>query len=223
MGIAYNSKTITDGLILCLDAANPKSYLGSGSSTYDLSNYATNITFYNTPSITENSFDFTTLNTDGLSIASTDYEGLTDFTMECLFKINGTHLHYDGALISSGNWNASHWSFSIIQDNSGIRTRNPSITHNYSFNVGSWYYVVYRRNNTTINFFVNGTKSTDYISSNNIPLTSDATNTSIGRETYASGYFNLNGKISITKIYNRALSDNEVFQNFAATRGRYGI
>lgn len=223
MSINYNPKIVTDGLVLYLDAANPKSYPGTGTNVYDLVNYASNITFYNTPVITETSFDFTTLDTDGLSIASTDYEGLTDFTMECLFKLNGTHLHYDGSLMSSGNWNSSHWSFSVNQNNTAVVTRNPSITHSYSFTTGLWYSGVYRRSGTTINFFINNVKSSDYSSSNNIPLTSDATNTSIGRETYASGYFNLNGKISIAKIYNRSLTDLEVSQNFNTIRKRFGI
>lgn len=223
MATAYSPKTITDSLVLYVDAANVKSYPGTGNSVKDLSGYASNITFYNTPTITEKSFDFTSLNTDGLTIGSTDYEGLYDFTMECLFKVNGTHQNYDGTLMSSGDWNGVHWSFGLIQNNSGIRTRNPSITHTYSFNVGSWYHVVYRRFGSTINFFVNGVKSSNYSASTNIPLASGATNTAIGRETYAGGYFNLNGKIALSKIYNRSLSDSEVIVNFAAIRGRYNI
>lgn len=224
MSLHHSPKIVTDGLILYLDAANPKSYPGTGNYVYDLKHNASNITFYNTPVLTENSFDFISLDTDGLSIASTNYSGeLTNFTMECIFKINSTHLHYNGALISSGNWNSSHWAFSINQNNTAIVTRNPSVTHSYNFNLNSWYNVIYRRNATTINFFINNIKSQDYTSSNNIPLTSDATNTAIGRETYASGYFNFNGKIPIIKIYNRALSDQEIQQNFNATRSRYGI
>ena len=37
MGISYNPRTITDGLVLCLDAANTKSYPGSGTTWADLS------------------------------------------------------------------------------------------------------------------------------------------------------------------------------------------
>jgi len=37
MGTFYNSNISTDGLVLCLDAANPRSYPGSGSTWYDLS------------------------------------------------------------------------------------------------------------------------------------------------------------------------------------------
>ena len=37
MGITYNPRTITDGLVLCLDAGNSKSYPGSGTTVYDIS------------------------------------------------------------------------------------------------------------------------------------------------------------------------------------------
>lgn len=223
MGLSHSPSIVTNGLVLCLDASNIKSYPGSGNNVYDLTNNASNITFYNTAVISEGAFDFTALNTDGLSIAGSDYEGLTDFTMECLFKISGTHQNYDGALMSSGNWNGAHWALSVIQNNSGIRTRNPGITWSFAFSVGSWYHVIYRRSGTTLSCFINGIKQADQTSASNIPLTSDATNTAIGRETYAGGYFNLNGKIATCRIYNRALSDSEAIQNFVALRGRYGL
>jgi hypothetical protein len=224
MSLGHGASVVRDGLVLHLDAANVKSYPGSGNNAFDVSKYASGITFYNTPSITEKSFDFTALNTDGLTIASTNYSGiLNNFTMEALVKINGTHQNYDGALLSSGNWNTTHWAFSIIQNNSGIRTRSPAITHSFAFQIGIWYHVVYRRVSTTINFFINGAKSSNYSSTNNIPLASDATNTAVGRETYAGGYFNFNGKIANAKIYNTGLTDEEVLRNFEALRGRYGI
>ena len=37
MGVAYNPSIITDGLVLLLDAGNPKSYSGSGSNWFDQS------------------------------------------------------------------------------------------------------------------------------------------------------------------------------------------
>lgn len=224
MGIAYNTSIVTDGLVLCLDAANVKSYPGTGNLVVDLSKFATaGGTFYDVPVLTERSFDFTGSNIDGISITGANYSGLVNFTIESLFKINSTHQNYDGALISSGNWNSSHWALSIIQNNSGVRTRGPELTWNYTFTLGNWYHVAYRRNGTTMSCFINGIKQTDQTSSTNNPLTSDATNTSVGRETYANGYFNLNGKIATTRIYNRALADNEIQQNFNALRGRYGI
>ena len=37
MGIAYNTSMISDGLIVYVDAANPRSYPGTGNTWYDLS------------------------------------------------------------------------------------------------------------------------------------------------------------------------------------------
>ena len=48
MGISYNPRTITDGLVLCLDAGNPKSYPGSGNTWSDLSGNGYNFTLTGT-------------------------------------------------------------------------------------------------------------------------------------------------------------------------------
>ena len=49
MGTFYNPKIITDGLLLCLDAANTKSYSGSGTTWTDLSGRNNNGTIVNNP------------------------------------------------------------------------------------------------------------------------------------------------------------------------------
>ena len=48
-----------------------------------------------------------------------------------------------------------------------------------------------------------------------------STNVQIGAITYVPGYFDSN--ISQVSMYNRALSEQEILQNFSATRFRYGI
>jgi hypothetical protein len=47
MGIAYNPAIIRSNLVLCLDAANPKSYPGSGTTWTDLSGFGNNGTLIN--------------------------------------------------------------------------------------------------------------------------------------------------------------------------------
>ena len=44
MGLSHSPKIVTNGLVLCLDAANPKSYPGSGTAWTDLSGNARNAT-----------------------------------------------------------------------------------------------------------------------------------------------------------------------------------
>lgn len=222
MGQHYGTKIPRNGLVLHVDAANPKSYPGSGNSVTDLSKEDNQITFYTTPSITENSFDFTAAYDDGLTVANNSFE-LADFSIEVVFKVLGTHAHYDGALVSSGNWNSEHWALSITQNNASIRTRNPSRTVSHSFTTDTWYHLVYTRIGSSLYFFLNGDLIDSYTWTGFIPLDSNASNTGIGRETYAGGYFNLNGKIALAKIYEVGFSESRAKSNFEVYRGRFGI
>ena len=49
MGVAYNPNIVTDGLVLCLDAANKRSYPGTGTTWTDRSANGNNGTLTNGP------------------------------------------------------------------------------------------------------------------------------------------------------------------------------
>jgi len=75
MATNYNPKITTDGLVLCLDAANPKSYPGSGTAWFDISGNSRNGTLTNSPTFSSSnqgyfSFDGTD---DFVSITDTAY------------------------------------------------------------------------------------------------------------------------------------------------------
>ncbi len=149
-------------------------------------------------------------NTDGINLLNNNFTDLSDFTFSTWINIDGTHKHYDGAMISSGNWNTEHWSFSIEQNNDGVNSRRPSFYASYNFNLNEWYNVVFTRVGSTLKYYVNGVEIATTESSSYIPLGSGASNTMIGRETYAGGFFAFNGDISDVRIYDRALSATEV-------------
>ena len=128
-------------------------------------------------------YEFSNTN-NGINIPNKNFSDLFDFTMSAWICPLGTHLHYDGAIISSGNWNTIHWAFSISQNNTAIVLRKPNINIPYSFSLNTWYHVLYRRNANTITVFVNGIQIYTGLITANIPLSSDASNTMIGRETY---------------------------------------
>lgn len=164
-------------------------------------------------------FDFGGIN-DGYSvnIPNNNFAGLSDFSMSAWIYIKGAHLHYDGTIISSGDWNNTHWSFGIAQNNNSFKTRNPHASVAYNFSQNRWYHVVYKRQGTTLSFYVDGVLVSSVNSSSNIPLTSGYTNTKIGMDTYTGNYFNFNGKISEVRIYNRALNEDEVSQLYSLTK-----
>lgn len=218
MGLQYSPKIVTSGLDLLVDAKDPNSYPGSGLSVYDLS--------LNGRTLGAGGMDETALQ-NGAFTFSSDYDAfinldaqnftyLYDFTMESLCKPTGNHSHYDGALLSSGDWNVDHWALSLNQNNTAISIRRPYWTVNYTFTVNNWYHVVYRRAGTALTVFVNGVIVGTANSTADRPLVSNASNTMIGRETYAGGYFNFEGEIAHTKIYSVALNDAEVLQNYRA-------
>ena len=77
MGVAYNTSIVTDGLVLCLDAANAKSYPGTGTTWYDISGNNNNATLYGSPVVSNGVFQFngtTQYATVGsVNFASTNY------------------------------------------------------------------------------------------------------------------------------------------------------
>ena len=64
MGVAYNPSIITDGLVLALDAANKKSYSGSGTSITDLTNNNTTATLNGTHSFSSEGIRITNNDSD---------------------------------------------------------------------------------------------------------------------------------------------------------------
>lgn len=134
-----------------------------------------------------------------------------DYSFCAWVKVNGSHVHYEGAIISSGNWNNSCWAFGLNQDNTAINPAgswyNTSYV-SYAFEVGKWYHIVSVQKSGTNYVYVNGSLVG---SVGHSPISqSDASDTCIGRETYAGGYFGFNGYINDVRIYNHALSVKEV-------------
>jgi hypothetical protein len=88
---------------------------------------------------------------------------------------------------------------------------------------GIWQYITIQRNkeNQTFDFYVNE----NLVSQSNV-LSADVSNSRntyrIGRD-IRTGVTALNGNVSQISIYSRALSANEINQNYLATKGRYGL
>jgi hypothetical protein len=111
MGIAYNPRTITDGLVLCLDAANPKSYPGSGTIWTDLSGNGNNGTLVN--GVGYNSGNLGSLVFDGvddvinLSSSSSIQNLTTNFTISTIVRTNVSGGHY--SIFTKGNNFGQGW------------------------------------------------------------------------------------------------------------------
>ena len=222
MAFSYSPKIVTDGLVFAVDAANKKSYPGSGTTWTDLAGN-NNGTLTNGP--TFDSGNGGSIVFDGAN----DYVNFPHFdtgnsiTVDVWFKKNsGTG--YQGIL---GNWIGigAGDSWLITQNDSKIQfytmynsTSGNSVqdTTNISSNV--WYNFTGTFTNGLFKIYRNGaltnsntiSQTTIYQNTNNIWL----------------GKFNnyeFNGNISIGKVYTRALSPTEITQNYNALKSRFGL
>ena len=253
MGAAAGPDIIEDGLVLCLDAADPKSYNGSGTTWYDRSGNGNNGTLVNGP--TYNTGSFGTIHFDGVndsvSATSIDLSNTNKITLDFFCKLNSyveTNGQIDGILCEfTNNFNSYTDGFYIgIADDS---TASFNDTYPISINIkGNTGYNSYGYDKTSVNdlqwhhwvcildksitgtnpreskFFIDSvekeaTTITAYKSDNgnnfgNRPFF-------IGSRNNSSFFANM--YISNFKIYNRALTSQEIQQNFTALRGRYGI
>jgi len=140
-----------------------------------------------------------------------------NYSVSVWLKPYGTHVHYNGSVFSSGNWNTANkrWAFGVSQDNTKVDVlcMNYNTYIDCSVPVNEWTHIVCTRdNNDIVKLYKNG----NYIGERNCSLdpdfASDATFTCIGRESYANGYFSFNGAIQDFRLYDHCLSPMEVKQ-----------
>ena len=226
MSTGYNPSIVTDSLIFCLDAANTKSYPGSGTTWSDLSGQSNNATINGSTYNSENGgyFDFDGTNDYATFNPGSDIAfGTGQFAIEIWTDFVGEGPFY---FIDIRNSSAtSRWALFVnaFEKLEWYTGSGSYILQTPVWNTGNngWNQIVFSREGTGGNqfkFYVNGafisavTDSTNYNTS--------STEASIGRR-YSNSEF-LDGKISQLRIYKgKALSASEVLHNFDAVKGRY--
>lgn len=149
---------------------------------------------------------------NGISYNSTLVNELgTKFSASIWVKPLGNHVHYNGTFISSGDWNGRRWAFGVNQNNTQVDVFGDGHNKyvNCSVPVNQWTHLVCTNDNGVVKLYKNG----EYVTTTTISagLKSDAGgNFTVGRETYANGYFSFNGNINDVRIYNHILSPKEI-------------
>ena len=237
MATNYNPSVVTDGLVFALDAANPKSYPGSGTTWYDIIGNR-NGSF---EGATYSSNDLGSVVLDG----SNDYVQIpydsywdsnvfgtaTNFTLESWCK-PAEFVNWDTIVMkwnpSLGGWYSSHQGASIWTNANGFQAvfasgiaSNPGGSHlvlSYSTSTIKWYHVCFTGDGTNLILYVDGVqRAFNYVSNRTTSVTTTTHGPTFGRRQY------LQGSLSSYKFYTRGLTAAEVKQNFEATRGRFGI
>lgn len=149
---------------------------------------------------------------NGLRISSNLTDILAnDYSATIWVKPLGSHVHYNGSFLSSGNWNGTKWAFGVSQDNTKVDVlcNGYNIWITCDVPVNTWTHLAcVRTSDGRVTLYKNG-EYVGYTTRTDHPQ-SDADFTCVGRETYASGYFSFNGCINDLRVYDHALSAEEV-------------
>jgi hypothetical protein len=242
MATNYNSKIITNGLRLCLDAANVKSYPGTGTTWFDQSGNSNNSTMYGTVPYTTvggTCFNFATVTGSPTSAASMGFTFASNmipttgnFTLTSW--IYNPPVSASQIVLFSNAGGADGYRYGISLSNiyylisgaSSVGYQEGSINFLSTLSTSQWYHVstIFNRTGSlgtpTIYLYLNGV----FQNSITIPTSQPAfTNTAPGIVRATGGTTLYTGKLANFFAYGRELTPDEILTNFNATRARYGI
>jgi len=229
--VNYGPKVVTDGLINYWDAANSKSYPGSGTIWYDLVG-GNDGTLINEAigTTTPGYMTFDSANYDYVSLSSTHTFNITSSSFSIWFQSYGdytdTDHHYQTRGMLLGN-NAPSSSNLVLRDNgSNYLIEGESNTNEDRYCMTNYDYNKYQWINLHINF-INSVGAT-YINGewleNNV-IVDGLTVFRLGGNLSGTLSYRelLDGKIPILMYYNKHLSTNEILQNFNTIKSRFGL
>jgi hypothetical protein len=239
MAFQRGPNIVTNGLVLALDAANTKSYPGSGTTWRDLSRN-NNGTLVNGPtfnsanggSIVFDGVDDFALINNPTTIQNQDFTVSVWINPEVQNAAVISIIDFDHATSPFQGW--------VMQSEDAIINRyfylawydgsqfQPTGGGGYGAGKGiqittsAWQNIIYSKNGTTLLGYKNGSQVYSGTASNSNVSYVSSRNIRIGGCVAIAGR-NFKGNISNALIYNKALSASEVEQNYNALKGRFNL
>jgi len=228
MAIYKNTPPIvTNGLVLALDAANPKSYVSGSTNWFSLGNPSLSGSLVNGPTFSnanggsivfDGVNDYVVINnlaTNGntnmsLSIWCNHLTNQTGDVVSIIYGLPGTSYACAGLYYRNSS---NYVRFTIWQSTPG----DYDTAFVKDFNIWYNYTIVY--SNSTILIYRDGIPDANGVKNKTISFTQDRL--MIGGTISNGVYSNIVTGLSL--MYNRALSAQEVLQNYNATKGRFGL
>ena len=219
MGLKHHPRVVTNGLIYYLDAANTRSYSGSGNTAYALIGgiggtllngvgFSSLYAGYFSLDGTNDYIDFGTLpaNTSGKA------------TVACWVKTTSSTTGLPLSFDSYGGIYINRFTTGkILAFFDGSTGNNTSADVSVrSVNDGNWHYLSATTDGSTCSMYIDGVLDKTY---SETPLFGTSIYNSIGGQ--ADGFNFINCFVSMAHIYNRDLSAQEILQNYNATKKRY--
>lgn len=225
MALNYGPTIVTDGLVLALDAADKNSYPGTGTTWFDVSGNNYNATVESSVSFSSTyGGGLTTLNNtsnNNQRIYGTFSLSSANYTWEIWYTNNGSQ---GGDTSGFGVTDSSGVTSNGFRANSASNVQQwvgGSLTVNQTISTSSTpKQVVLRRSGITFNSFSNGI----LIDTDTAASTSGTfVNYSMNCNSCTISNNGWNGTYYMVRMYNRALLDAEIQQNYNATKTRFGL
>jgi hypothetical protein len=226
----FGGPNVTDsGLVLNLDAGNIKSYPGTGTIWYDRSVNGNNGILTNGPTFSGDSVTFDGTNDYVILNSSTDFNKPTNITANIWVKYGSFNPTGNGrAIFKSSNLNEN--TGITVYQNTGVPYNSLKTYVNTSsgliiltsptlLNTNQWYMVTVTYDSSLLKIYLNSDLDSSQAGGTDITWPETARTPIMG--TSYNSYFN--GNIAIVQIYNRALTAQEVLQNYNATKSRFNI
>jgi hypothetical protein len=219
------SPILDSSLRVLFDAGNPASYPGTGTTWYDISGNGYVATLTNTPVYTTSTGYFSFNGTNqyaSTSYLQPAYQTSDSFTWNVWIS---TALLGGSTAMTIGNRNYSSspaYDFTKINNNLNFEYYHSGTNVSVAptgIALNTWYNMCIVKNTGTISYYVNGVfnnSTSASQSSSNFPQAFW-----IGGDPGAGEYGN--ARISVVSIYNRALTLDEIRQNFNSLAPRFGV
>lgn len=228
MGIAYNTSLTNNGLVYYFDAANPRCYSGSGTSIYDLTagigvSLVGGVGFGSTNNgyfIFDGTNDYIPLG----SLGTFYNQGTISFWMKPSDVSVSIRNPFSTNYGNSNNTNVIRFETAELSGSLrvwfGDGSNNVSGLNYSDITSNVWYNVAvsWNQSTTTVIGFLNGNLNASNSSWTRWPTSFANVGIGLG---YQTRYFQ--GNISNVSIYNKALSNAEIKQNYNALKKRYGL
>jgi hypothetical protein len=224
MSIYSGPNKNTSGLVFCFDAANIKSYPGSGSVVSNIISKVAGETINNPTFSTDGFFSFAT----NTIMRFPEDSSLNTQTVSVEVFLRTNNLNQNGFWFEKGNVNTQYALFQqggniLWRANTGSVVNLVSLVTANFLNTADWFHIVATFVSGNQYMYINGNQ----VGSGTI-IGTLATNTN-GMSVGVYGGFNgsrsyyYDGDIAVVRVYNRVLNADEVKQNFNALKGRFRL
>lgn len=211
---------VNSGLIRSYDVSNQLSYPGSGTTLGDVSGNSVDGTLVN--GVSYNSLNGGSLVFDGNDDYVSFSSGLPtteNLTYEAWVK--PTVLGDFRVILNHDGWSSGYVHFQFAGNLLQFALNGESDKYStFSFNTNTWYQVaaVYSKSAKTISFYVNGT----HTNTENYSNPPSITNTNLKMGAWDGSRF-FAGNMGLVRIYNSALTSQEILTNFNGSKSRFGL